>query len=435
MSNDFNNSESPRIADGAFEAFIENELLPQVGLSRSAFDNLLNQLNITSLSENLGVQPLPSQPVTTGQNNSQWGSLYSALYQEEALPHCAGLRAGQKNNPARSRRVNSSVKDFLDIAFPLTDGSHHDVVSYLVYFQNLMMILADGSTAGLQNPAQFVAKIGPRDKPESILLLQNGQHVELVFDHCGEIGCQDLAGINDVQIEIIKSSRSDLEAQSVSAKVDCYRTLMNTAFSSVNSGEQLDTRHNTAFTSRCGDQYEISGSGHVVTIKTSGSTNTNLAFDQSDRPIAINLIDLLIAALVAATANQLRSAERLNPGPRLIVISDNPALTQRVLLDVEKARRQSRLTGRRRLTVDQSGHKIAPSEKKPAADIRADWGQSITLQKGPVINNDNDINAGANSINQTVLSALHQHGFELTRLTRGLPGNSTGDQNHTEAFA
>ena len=65
MSNDRNNSESPRIADGAFEAFIENELLPQVGLSRSAFDNLLNQLNITSLSENLGVQPLPSQPVTT----------------------------------------------------------------------------------------------------------------------------------------------------------------------------------------------------------------------------------------------------------------------------------------------------------------------------------------------------------------------------------
>ena len=51
MSNDFNNSESPRIADGAFEAFIENELLPQVGLSRSAFDNLLNQLNIASLSE------------------------------------------------------------------------------------------------------------------------------------------------------------------------------------------------------------------------------------------------------------------------------------------------------------------------------------------------------------------------------------------------
>ena len=200
----------------------------------------------------------------------------------------------------------------------------------MVYFQNLMMILADGSTAGLQNPAQFVAKAGPRDKPESILLLQNGQHVELVFDECGEIGCQDLAGINDVQIEIIKSTRSDLEATSINAKMDCYRALISTAFSSCTSDTQQNNTSCSTFTSKCGDQYKISGSGHVVTINASSSANTTLALDRSDQAIATNLLDLLIAALVATAANQLRSADSLNPGPRIIVISDNPALTQHI---------------------------------------------------------------------------------------------------------
>ena len=89
----------------------------------------------------------------------------------------------------------------MDKTFPLQQGSHKDVSSYVVYYQQLLAFFADGSTSGLQNPAQFVALAGHRETPNSLVLHNNGRHVELILNRKGNNGSQDQAGIDDIQLQ------------------------------------------------------------------------------------------------------------------------------------------------------------------------------------------------------------------------------------------
>ncbi len=95
----------------------------------------------------------------------------------------------------------ANAKQFLDSTFPLATGSHKDVRSYVVYYQQLLMFFADGTHTGLRDSGQFVALNGHKSEPEAILLKNNGTHVELSFDRCGETGIQDQAHIEDIRLE------------------------------------------------------------------------------------------------------------------------------------------------------------------------------------------------------------------------------------------
>ena len=103
-------------------------------------------------------------------------------------------------NDSHLRQILDYSKGFLDKVFPLATGSHKDVCSYVVYYQHLLAFFADGSNSGLQNPAQFVALAGSREKPQSLLLNDNGRHVELTICRSGAQGSKDHAGIDDVQL-------------------------------------------------------------------------------------------------------------------------------------------------------------------------------------------------------------------------------------------
>ncbi len=99
-----------------------------------------------------------------------------------------------------ARTVDSTMvyaKQILDLYFPLTHGSHQNVCSYVVYYNQLLAFFEDGQQSGLRQPKQFVALTGHRSEPTTILLQSNGFHLELSFaaDQC------DLAGIEDVQLE------------------------------------------------------------------------------------------------------------------------------------------------------------------------------------------------------------------------------------------
>lgn len=67
----------------------------------------------------------------------------------------------------------------LDQAFPLVQGSHSTASSYLVYFDHLLVIQADGTSTGLRHPAQFIEAGGVDEAPQSILLEHNGIQVEI----------------------------------------------------------------------------------------------------------------------------------------------------------------------------------------------------------------------------------------------------------------
>lgn len=104
-------------------------------------------------------------------------------------------------NLQRTAQLTEYSKRFLDSRFPLAKGSHSDVCSYVVYFKHVLAFFADGTTTGLLKPAQFVAMSGPKDEPESIVLQDEGTHVEITFNVKGTIGAKDKAGIDDIQVQ------------------------------------------------------------------------------------------------------------------------------------------------------------------------------------------------------------------------------------------
>ncbi len=105
-------------------------------------------------------------------------------------------------NDQHLQQILDYSKAFLDKTFPLAQGSHQNVRSYVVYYQHLLAFMADGSQTGLADPTQFVALSGSRQKPQSILLRGAGRHVELLFCKSGPHGAKDCAGIEDIQLEL-----------------------------------------------------------------------------------------------------------------------------------------------------------------------------------------------------------------------------------------
>lgn len=114
------------------------------------------------------------------------------------------LRVINELNQRHARQVMDYAKGFLDKTFPLQYGSHKDVCSYVVYYQQLLAFFTDGNTSGLQTPAQFVALSGHREAPCSLVLNNNGRHVELILNRTGVTGCQDKASIDDIQLQTAK---------------------------------------------------------------------------------------------------------------------------------------------------------------------------------------------------------------------------------------
>lgn len=105
-------------------------------------------------------------------------------------------------NAAHQRQVLQYSKAMLDKLCPLASGSHSQVQSYVVYYQNLLAFFADGQSAGLADPAQFVALCGSKEQPQSLLLKAGERHIELTF--CRGAACEgkDVAGIEDIQLQL-----------------------------------------------------------------------------------------------------------------------------------------------------------------------------------------------------------------------------------------
>lgn len=241
--------------------------------------------------------------------NARWGSLYSALYHENAIPHTAGLKTGSKYNVARGTRVTNYAKEFLDSAFPLTEGSHKDAVSYMVYFQNLMIILADGSTVGLQNPANFAAKSGPKSDPDSIVLKHLDLHVEISFDRRGANGNQDIASIEDIRVEAPANTLISLRANSIAEKCEIFKNLkalvkgdLKVSFDRDGKQHTRRLKHSDSYTAKDGDNYDLQGCNPMV-LQLEVADTLLLICDQNNQPVPSALIDSVMASLITLHAD------------------------------------------------------------------------------------------------------------------------------------
>ncbi len=149
------------------------------------------------------VVPITNARYALNAANARWGSLYDALYGTDATD---GETPSGPYDKGRGARVVAKARVFLDEAFPLEGTSHADARRYHVRDGKLLV-----DDLPLKHPEKYAGYTGHPKAPSSVLLRNNGLHVELVFDRTHVIGARDQAGLADVRLEAAISAIMDCE--------------------------------------------------------------------------------------------------------------------------------------------------------------------------------------------------------------------------------
>ena len=245
------------------------------------------------------VVPITNARFALNAANARWGSLYDALYGTDAM---GDLPASGGYDAARGARVIAWAKAFLDDAVPLASGSWADVTE---------LGITDGAlTPALGDPAQFAGFGGSADKPDFVLLKNNGLHIQIMIDPTSNIGATDPAGIADVRLESALSTIMDCEdsvacvdaADKVVAYGNWLGLMKGDLTEEVTKGGATFTRklaEDLSFTSPSGDQAKLKGRS-LMLVRNVGHLMTNPAvLDAEGREIGEGLMDALCTTLIA----------------------------------------------------------------------------------------------------------------------------------------
>jgi len=94
----------------------------------------------------------------------------------------------------------------------LASGSWSDATGLKIDEGQLLITLGDDSSTGLAAPEKFVGYTGELGSPQwSVLLVNNGLHIEILVDPDSPVGSTDTAGIKDVVLESAITTIQDFE--------------------------------------------------------------------------------------------------------------------------------------------------------------------------------------------------------------------------------
>ena len=256
------------------------------------------------------VVPITNARYALNAANARWGSLYDALYGTDAIPEDGGAERGSGYNPVRGARVIAHARQFLDEVVPLAAGSHADAASYAVAGGALAVTLRDGGVTGLADPAKLAGYRGAADAPSSVLLVNNGLHIDIVIDRGHPVGRDDDAGIRDIVLEAATTTIVDLE-DSVSTvdaedKVLAYRNwlglIKGTLTASFEKGGRTVERAMNAdrvYTAPDGGELRLPGIS-LMLIRNVGHLMTNPAIlDRDGNEAYEGIIDAMISSVIA----------------------------------------------------------------------------------------------------------------------------------------
>ena len=243
--------------------------------------------------------------------NARWGSLYDALYGTDAIAREHNEQDISGYNPKRGAKVIAWVRDFLDQALPLAQGSHSLAQAYRVVKGKLQVRLDDGQEIGLRDTSQFAGHQGEADAPSCVLLVNNGLHIEIQFDRTTAIGASDMAGVSDVILESALSTILDLEdsiaAVDADDKVLAYRNwlgiLKGTLTEQVSkNGKTLTRRLNKdrVYTGANASKLTLPGRS-ILFLRNVGHLMTNPAvlWGANENEIPEGILDALVTTTIA----------------------------------------------------------------------------------------------------------------------------------------
>ena len=260
------------------------------------------------------VVPVDNARYALNAANARWGSLYDALYGTNVISEEDGKEKSGGYNPVRGAAVIAQAEAFLDEVVSLERGKFSEVTQFSLKDVNgtnqLTASLNDGSEVGLADSSKFAGFDEKDGQLCSILLRNNGLHVEIQIDRDHPVGKAHPAGVKDVVLESAITTIQDCE-DSVSAvdaedKTKVYSNwngimqgTLETTFEK--DGQQMTRRLNADKTFKTPDGGTLTLPGRsLLLIRNVGiHMYTDAVTTANDQEIPEGFLDAMVTSLAA----------------------------------------------------------------------------------------------------------------------------------------
>ena len=260
------------------------------------------------------VVPVDNARYALNAANARWGSLYDALYGTNVISEEDGKEKSGGYNPVRGAAVIAQAEAFLDEVVSLERGKFSEVTQFSLKDVNgtnqLTASLNDGSEVGLADSSKFAGFDEKDGQLCSILLRNNGLHIEIQIDRDHLVGKAHPAGVKDVVLESAITTIQDCE-DSVSAvdaedKTKVYSNwngimqgTLETTFEK--DGQQMTRRLNADKTFKTPDGGTLTLPGRsLLLIRNVGiHMYTDAVTTADDQEIPEGFLDAMVTSLAA----------------------------------------------------------------------------------------------------------------------------------------
>ena len=272
------------------------------------------------------VVPVDNARYALNAANARWGSLYDALYGTNVISDEDGKERSAGYNPVRGAAVIAQAEAFLDEVASLERGKFSEVTQFSLKdvgeTNQLVARLNDGSEVGLAEASRFAGFNETDGELCSVLLRNNGLHIEIQIDRDHPVGKTHPAGVKDVVLESAITTIQDCE-DSVSAvdaedKTQVYSNwngimqgTLETTFEK--DGQQTIRRLNADKTFRMPDGVTLTLPGRsLLLIRNVGiHMYTDAVTTADDQEIPEGFLDAMVTSL-AAIHDLKRNGEYVN---------------------------------------------------------------------------------------------------------------------------